>query len=337
VSPHLVATPFKKRKEPMRKIHFAFIASLLFILSVSAVAAPLNGIVAFVNDEPITSFDVTKEKDLLEKSLEGRAPLDDAARQQVQKAAIDSLINKKLIEQKIKELDVRVTDEEIRQAIDDVKKNNNLTQERLVEALAARGISYDDYKIQLKDQLERLRLISIEVRSKVQITEKETRDYYDSNPDKFQVEEAFRGRQIFLKLSPKAPESERKRVYALAEKVLSELKGGADFAQLAKKYSQDPSAKDGGDLGFLKKGDVLPEFESALLRLKQGEISGLISTTVGVHILKLEEYRPGKRQTYDQAKQEIEDFLYRKKSEERFNQWLEELRKNASIQIKSAT
>jgi peptidyl-prolyl cis-trans isomerase SurA len=319
----------------MRKLYSVFFASLILILPSVSSAALVSGIAALVNGEPITTYEVSKEKELLEKSLESRAPLDDAARNQLQKLAVDSLVNKKLISQKIKELDVRVGDDEIRQAIDDVKKNNNLTQETLREALAARGITFDEYKNQIREQLERLRLISIEVRSKVQITEKETREFYDTNPDKFKVEEAFRSRQIFFKLSPKAPEAERKRVFAQAEKVLREVKGSADFGQLARKYSQDPSAKEGGDLGFLKKGDLLPEFENALLRLKQGEISGLISTTVGVHILKLEEYRPGKRQTYEQAKQEIEDFMYRKRSEERFNQWLDELRKNASIEIKA--
>jgi peptidyl-prolyl cis-trans isomerase SurA len=318
----------------MMKLLFIILAALVLVIPSLASAELLSGIAALVNDEPITTYDVDKEKEGIEKGLDPTKPLDAAGKAQVRQAALDSLINRKLIQQKIKELDVKVSDEEVRQAIEDVKKTNNITQENLTEALASRGISFDDYKAQLKEQLERLRLISLEVRSKIQISEKDAREYYAANPDAFQVDEAYRVRQVFFKLTPQATEDERKRVVANAEKVLSEARGGADFAALAKKYSQDPSAKEGGDLGYLKKGDILPEIENSLVSLKPGDVSGLIRTPVGVHIMKLEEYRQGKRQTFESVKTEIEDRLYKKKSEERFTQWLEELRKNAAIEIR---
>ena len=318
----------------MMKLFPVILVLLVLAFPIHAFAELVSGIAALVNDEPITTFDVDKEKEGIEKGLDPSKPLDDAAKAQLRQAALESLIGKKLIQQKIKELDVKVSDEEVRQAIEDVKRTNNITQEKLLEALAARGISFDDYKAQLREQLERLRLISLEVRSKIQISEQEARDYYAANPDAFQVDESFRVRQIFFKLSPQASEAERKRVVASAEKVLAEARGGADFAALAGKYSQDPSAKEGGYLGYLKKGDIMPEIETSLAGMKKGDISGLIRTPVGIHIMKLEEYRQGKRQTFESAKAEIEDILYKKKSEERFNQWLAELRKNASIEIR---
>jgi peptidyl-prolyl cis-trans isomerase SurA len=315
--------------------YFTIILALTILTLPSLASAELvSGIAALVNDEPITTYDIAKEREGIERGMEATKPLDAAAKAQLQQAALDSLISRKLIQQKIKELDIKVSDEEVRQAIEDVKRTNNITEENLKAALAARGISFDDYKAQLKEQLERLRLISLEVRSKIQISEKEALEYYTANADLFQVDEAFRVRQIFFKLSPRATEAERKRVVATAEKVLAEARGGADFAALAKKYSQDPSAKEGGDLGYLKKGDILPEIESSLANLKQGDVSGLIRTPVGIHIMKLEEYRKGKRQTFESVKAEVEDRLYKKKSEERFNQWLAELRKNAAIEIR---
>jgi peptidyl-prolyl cis-trans isomerase SurA len=310
------------------------LASLVLAFPVHASAELVCGIAAIVNDDPITTCDVDKEREGFEKGLDATKPLDAAGKAQVRQAVLDSLINKKLIQQKIKELDVKVSDEEVRQAIEDVKKTNNITQENLTEALASRGISFDDYKAQLKEQLERLRLISLEVRSKIQISEKDAREYYAANPGAFQVDEAFRVSQVFFKLSAQATEDERKRVVATAEKVLAEARGGADFAALAKKYSQDPSAKDGGELGYLKKGDILPEIEKSLVSLKPGDISGLIRTPVGIHIMKMEEYRQGKQQSFESVKTEIEELLYKKKSEERFAQWLEELRKNAAIEIR---
>jgi peptidyl-prolyl cis-trans isomerase SurA len=312
----------------------AILSALIILLPAALFAEQVSGIAALVNEEPITTYDVEKEKASLIKSMDSNAPTDDAGREQLQKVALDSLINKKLIEQKAKELNVKISDEEVRQAIEDVKKSNNITQDNLVAALAARGISFDEYKAQLKEQLERVRLIGMEVRSKIQISEKEMRDYYAANSASFQVEEAYRVRQIFFKLSPTATDEEKKRVTAKAAKVLQEAKKGADFAGLARKNSEDQSAKDGGDLGFLKKGELLPEFENVLVKLKPGEVGGLITTAAGLHIIKLEEYRQGKQRTFETAKPEIEDLLFKKKSEERFTQWLEDLRKGAAIEIR---
>ena len=322
------------RKEFMNRILAFLLAAVIYSLPAPVAAEPVIGIAALVNDEPITTYDVEKEREILEKGLDSNTSLDDAGKSQIRQVALNSLINKKLIEQKIRELDIKVTDEEVRQAIEDVKKSNNITQENLKEALEARGITFDEYKAQIKEQLERLRLISMEVRSKIQISEKEMREYYAANPEKFQVDEAFHARQIFFPISPKAMEEERKRTTASAEKVLAEVKGGADFAELAKKYSKDPSAAEGGDLGFLKKGELLPEFDEALVNLKPGEISGLIRTPAGIHILKLEEMRQGKSRSFEAAKPEVEDLLYKKRSEERFSQWIDDLRKNAAVEIK---
>lgn len=299
-------------------------------------AEVMSRVAALVNDEPITTYDVEREREAMEKGLDEKALRDAAGKAQLREVALNSLINKKLIEQKIKELDVKITDEEVRQTIEDVKKSNNISQDNLVEALAARGVSFDEYKTQIREQLERLRLISLEVRSKIQVSEQEIRAYYDANPKMFQVDEAFRVRQIFFKVAPQASEQERKLITDTAEKALREAKDGSDFAALAKKFSEDSSAKEGGDLGFLKKGDVLPEIEGALAKMKPGEISGLIRTPAGIHIIKLEEFRQGRQRGFEAAKQEIEDILYKKKSEERFNQWMEDLRKNASIEIKAA-
>jgi peptidyl-prolyl cis-trans isomerase SurA len=256
-----------------------------------------------------------------------------AAREQFHQAALDALINKKLIEQKVKELDIRVSDDEVRLAIEDVKKTNNISEENLRQALAARGISFDEYKVQLKDQLERLRLISLEVRSKVQVSEKEIQDYYTAHAGNFQVDEAFHARQIFFAVPADASQDRQQKIQEKAEKVLREAKSGADFAELAKKYSDDPSGKEGGDLGFLKKGDLLPALENTLATMKAGDVSGLVRTPAGIHIIKLIEYREGKKQDLASVKREVEDVLYRQKSEERFSEWLEGLRKNAAIEI----
>jgi len=295
-----------------------------------------NAVVAIVNDEIITLHDVNQAAQPAVSEAEKKGALNDAGRIQIRRAALDHLIEKKLTEQKIKELNIRVSEEEIRQAIDDVRKQNNIpSQEALVTALAGQGLSFDQYRAQLQEQIEKLKLVSMEVRAKVQVGESEMRDYYTANLAKYTEDESFRARHIFFKTGEKATPNEVLRARTTAIAVLTDAKGGKDFAELAKKFSEDPAArKDGGDLGSFKKGDMQPELEKAILSLKPGEISELVSTPIGFHIIKLEARVAGTTKPFESLKSDIEEILYRKKSEERFSQWAKDLRGKASVEIR---
>jgi len=298
-----------------------------------AAAERIDGIAAVVNGELITTYELDKEAASIVKNAEKR-PGPTLEKAEIRAAALNQLIDKKLVAQKIKELDIKVSDEEVRQAIDDVKKQNNLSPEALVAALNAQGLSFDQYRTQIREQMEHLRLMSQEVRSKIQVGEKEMQEYYEANYKSYS-EEMFQARHIFFSIGQKAPESDVKRITATAASVLQEIRNGKDFAELAKKYSDDSStAKDGGDLGTFKKGEMLPDIEQVLERMKPGDVSDLVKTSAGLHIIKLEKRFVKSTKTFDDAKGEIEETLYKKKSEERFRQWSADLKKNAVIDIR---
>ena len=299
----------------------------------------VNTIAAVVNDEVVTLYDVNREAQPVIREAEKKSAIDAATRTQIRRAALEHLIDKRLLDQKIKELGIKVTEEEIKQAIDDVKKQNNMTsQEMLVAALASQGLTFEQYRTQLQEQIEKLKLVSMEVRAKIHVAESEMLEYYEANRAKYSEEDTFRARHIFFKTSEKAPAEDIKRTMNTALLVLAEAKSGKDFAELAKTYSEDPAArKDGGALGSFKKGDMMPELEGAILVMKPGEVSELVYTTSGFHIIKLEERTSGKMKSFESVKIEIEDVLYRKKSEERFNQWAKDLRAKASIEMKDLT
>jgi len=296
----------------------------------------VNAIAAVVNDEVVTLYHINREAHPLIREAEKKAPLDNAARSQIRQTVLERLIEKKLVDQKIKELNIKVTEEEIRQAIDDVKKQNNMpSQEVLVSALANQGLSFEQYRTQLQEQIEKLKLVSMEVRSKILVGESEMRGYYDENHLKYTEEETFRARHVFFKTTEKSPAETIKRAMTTALMVLAEAKNGKDFSELAKIYSEDPAARqDGGNLGAFKKGEMQPELESAIITMKPGDVSELVYTPAGFHIVKLEERIAGKPKPFESVKAEIEETLYRKKSEERFSQWAKELRGKASVDMK---
>ena len=320
----------------INKLFPILLATLLLMAPVPASADVINAIAAVVNDDIVTLYEVNSEALPIIREAEKKATLDDAARSRIRRTALDRLIEKRLVEQKIHELNIKVSEEEVRQAIEDVKKQNNIpSQEALVAALANQGLSFDQYRNQLQEQLEKLKLVSMEVRSKIHVGESEVHDYYEANRAKYTGEESYRARHIFFKTSEKATADEIKQSMTTALAVLADAKSGKDFAELARNYSEDPAArKDGGDLGSFKKGDMQPELEAALSNMKPGEVSELVHTPVGFHIIKLEERVSGVLKPFESVKAEIEETIYRRKSEERFSQWAKELREKASVEIR---
>ena len=317
----------------MAKILTGF--TLLALLALHPSPSPaqvIDGIAAVVNEEVITSFELDKEYQQMQKEQEKLPP---SAKMGLRSAALDRLVDKKLIDQKVRELDIKVLDDEIQAAIDDVKKQNHMTQESLVQALAGQGLSFEVYRTQLREQLERLRLMSQEVRSKIQVGDQEVRDYYDANRAKYGAVEQFRARHIFFKIDRKGGAAELARVEAIAAGVLKQARAGKDFAELAKTYSNDPAAaKDGGDLGTFKKADMLPEIGDSVAAMKPGEVSELVLSQAGLHIIKLEERSQSAGKPFSEVKPEIEELIYKKKADERFAQWVKDLRASVPIEIR---
>ncbi len=320
----------------MKRNIYIFIAIFVLFCPVPCQSKIFDGIAAIVNDDLITLQDIYSESKPLLANMEKENKLNPENRINLRKTLLERMVEKKLVDQKVKELGIKIDEEEINSAIDDVMKQNNLPDRNaLVAALQHQGISFEQYRAQLREQLEKLRLISQEVRSKIQIGAKEVREYYDANPLKYSEEETFRARHIFFRIDEKASSDEIKRAMSNILMVVAEARSGADFAELARKYSEDPAARaDGGNLGQFKKGDMLPELEDAIIALKPGEISDIIKTPAGLHIIKLEERNKGKLKPFESVKAEIEDMLYKNKSEERFNAWAKDMRAKATIEIR---
>ena len=164
-------------------------------------------------------------------------------------------------------------------------------------------------------------------------TDAQVREFYDKNPDKFKQEEAIRASHILIPADEKADDATKKKARAEADSVLKELQAGGDFAELAKKHSKDGSAAQGGDLNFFPKGQMVPAFDQAAWALKPGQISDVVTTPFGYHIIKVTDHRAASTVPFDQVSGRIKEYLAQQQKQERAQAFIESLKQKAKIEV----
>jgi len=312
---------------------------LLFTGSILLFHAPVSGeicnrVVAIVNDEVVTLYELdtmiqlltgTPSKQLKNKSEE----IYIKTRQKV----LDDLVDQKIVLEKIKELKIEVTAKEVDQAIERVKADNQFTQEDLIAELKEQGNNYESYRKSIKEELERIQLINYEVKSKIILREEEIEEYYNTHRDEFTSEGRVRLALIFLKQEDPADKNEARALYQKAQEILSMIKDGKNFANLARKLSNGPGASEGGDLGVFKMAELNPEMAEIIKDLSAGEVSKPIIRPSGIKIIKVEEKDGGGEKSLEQVRNAIQTILYRKELDKKYSAWIKELRKKAYIKI----
>jgi peptidyl-prolyl cis-trans isomerase SurA len=310
------------------------------LLAGLAAAEPRGEVVdrlaAVVNDELITLSELEERAGPpYRQALQMPAgPGRDKARAQALRAAFDQLLAEKLLEGQVASLQIEVADSEVDAAVEDVKHSNRLNDQQLAMAVQNQGMTMETFRTNMKKQLEYLRIMQLKVRNRVKVADEDVRNYYQTHPQMFAGEEQVRVRHIFLEIPPKATSTQDAAIRRKGERILQRLRSGEDFAKVAKEVSEGPSAKDGGDLGFLKRGTSQPEVDRVAFGLRPGEISGLVKTRFGYQILKIEDRRMGGAQPFEQVREQIRDRLYNEQLETFKNQYVAELRKDALIETK---
>ncbi len=302
---------------------------------ISPAEAVVDRVVAVVNQEIITLSELEKWIEPLRAQIATEDRLE--KREQVQvlrQEVLEKLIEEKLIDQEAKKLGIKVSSKEIEGALDKVRRQNNATQEQLEKALIAEGMTLEGYKKQIERGLRRRKLISSSVKVETKAGEKELREFYKKNIDRYRINETFRPAHILFAIPKGASREEIRAIRKKCESVLSKIKGGDDFGEMALLYSQDASSKSRGDLGFFKKGELLPAFEREALRLKIGEVSGVVRTEFGFHIIKLLDRKGVDPLPFEEVKAKVEMDYYDVETEKAFRQYLSTLREKSIIEIK---
>ncbi|MBI3755077.1 MAG: peptidylprolyl isomerase [Deltaproteobacteria bacterium] len=300
------------------------------LLTPAVHAEIIDRIVAVVNDSAITMSELNAataglgdikgaDKDKRKKIMETKSKV------------LDQLIEKKLVEQAANKAGITVSEKEIDNSIDDVKRQNNIGQEELLSALAKNGLTFKEYREQLKDQIRQVKFINKEFRSNIKMSDEDVEAYYMQNKERFSGPLTHKLRIISFYLTE---QDKKKEIEKKAKDVLAMAQKGEGFAKLAKEYSQGPNAQDGGDLGYVKAGEMDKAIEKAAAALNIGETSDIIKTSTGFHIIRLEDKRKAEPKSFSAVEDDIKNIIFQKIIDERYRLWLDGMMKKAYIEVR---
>jgi parvulin-like peptidyl-prolyl isomerase len=219
-------------------------------------------------------------------------------------------------------------------AIDDVRMANALTDDQLKRALTAEGWTWEDYRKKLGEQIRKAKLLSRVVRRELTITEEALKRYYGEHIERFKEPDQTRASHILIAIPQDADDLLVEALRHKGEMILERLSRGEDFGELARSYSDDPSAKMGGDLGFFKPGDLLPEFDRVVFTLQSGQVSGLVRTKIGFHIIKVTGRKKGPAKPYEEVKDELRNQYVDGETLRLFKAWIQKVKVESIIEVR---
>src|SRR5438093_11109977 len=295
----------------------------------------VDGIAAIVNDDIITITEVREtmlpETEQLSRQYSGLT-LDQQVKASF-KRTLTGLVDVQLQLARARHLNLRVSEEDVKQQIEALKKQNDVADEQVLQVLKTRGLTLEAYKKQVAESLLITKVVNAEVRSRLTVLDTELQEAYRAKQQQYQVAGGQTVSHILFLFPPYLTVQDEQRLRAKAEAVLQQLRNGGEFTALARQYSDGPSAETGGLLGTFRPGELLPGFEEAAAQLKPGEISDVVRTRIGFHIIRLEARQAAGMRPFEEVQEEIKSDILRDKTERKYQEWLESLRQQAYIKI----
>ena len=251
-------------------------------------------------------------RDFLNRFIESRLQLQEAEREKI--VVEDAEIDEELLER--------------------IKKSNVKDLEEFKEGIKAQGLSYESVRKRLRDNIKMSKVVRRKVTLRISVTEAEIDRYLAENREKLETGLGYHARHILIVPEGGATDTSWEAARIRAELVRTQLREGADFAELAKRHSGDATAKDGGDLGTLKRGELAQDVEARILALGPGEVSEPFRSDLGYHIFRLEAKEGLDGDGLTRARGQIREILFRQKYEARHDAWLREIRERAVIEVR---
>lgn len=296
----------------------------------------VDRIVAVVNDDIITLFELNRLVKPYEKKIYSLGYPAEKERMmlfKVRENLLNQLIDEKIETQEIKRSKISISEEKIDQTIEKIKEKNFLTDEDLRSALAKDGVTMEEYRKKIKDQILRTRLVDREVKSKIVITKEDIKAYYEKHLDKYAGEEKYHLRNIIMKVPLFATEDEKLKIKKKMDDILEKLKAGASFETMAKQYSESSAAAEGGDLGVFEFDTLSPQLQEAIKGMKPGEFTPVLHTDQGYQIFFLENILKTPTKSVEEVSPQIVEIIFKERSNKKYQKWIEGLRQQSVIKI----
>jgi peptidyl-prolyl cis-trans isomerase C len=287
--------------------------------------------VASVNGKHISRSQYERELSVFQKraTQKGRQ-LSDADLTTVKKQILENLIDTEVLYQQSQKEGVKVDKQTINKQIEAIKKR--FPDEAAYEkALKGMAVSEKEIRVHIQHGLAINQLLDTNVLQKITVTEEESKKFYDNNPNMFKQQEQAKASHILIKVAPDAEKSKKVQARKKIETIQKKVRQGEDFALLAKSNSEGPTAKRGGDLGYFGRGQMVKPFEDAAFALKVGEVSKIVETQFGYHLIKLTDKKAARTIPYKEVQLELEQHLKKEKEKTGIQNYIENLKKSATI------
>ena len=321
----------------MGRLGILIVAVIAFSVSASAQEPELiDRIVAVVNSDIITLYDLNRAFKPYEENIKALRYPPEKEREtlfQVRKDLLDQLIDSKLADQEIERAQITVSEGDIDNTIERLKETRSFTDEQLREGLSRQGMTMEEYRQEIKEQILRTKLVNREVKSKIVITGEDVKAYFDSHRDKYAGKKEYYLYNIFVRLSPGAGSSERENAMAAINDIRAKLNQGFAFEEMVSQLNSSISPVQGTDLGLYPLDELSAQLQGAVAKLKAGEYTEILETEFGPQIIYVQKIQETSTKPMDQIEAEIEEILYNESVDNRYQDWLDDLRKRSLIKI----
>jgi len=315
-------------------IAVAVVALVLFCIVSTNAVAQKESFAAKVNGVEIktATLDAAVNNYVENQKMFG-VTIKDEEKDKLKKDILNELVSAELLYQASQKAGIGDLSKEIDTQLENIKKGFG-TEEEFQKVLKERGIGIKDLKEDIRKGSYINAYLEKEVFSKLgPVTEDEKRQEYETNKDKLNVPDMVRASHILIKVGEKATAEEKQKAKEKIEALRTRAMSGEDFAKLAKENSEDASSSNGGDLGDFKKGDMVKPFEDAAFGLEKDQISPVVETQFGYHVIKVTDKKAAHTLTYEEVSEDIAKFLVNKHKRDEVNKTVDALRKNAKIEI----
>jgi parvulin-like peptidyl-prolyl isomerase len=297
----------------------------------------IDRVVAVINDVIVLESELGRRVIPLAAEMDDIKDDRERARRQKNLAGkvLDDMVNEELILGAAREAKLEVGAKEIDNAVEEIKKQNNVDDAGLAKALEMQGYTMTAYRGDVSKQILRMRAINVLVRPRVTVTDEDVRAAYDARSRRSGAVTKVKLHHVLIALPEKPSQQQIASAKKRASELIERVRGGADFASLTDQYSDDAAtAGTGGELGWIERGSLPTEWEAIVFAMSKGEVRGPISGPSGLHVFFVSDLVQADQKPFDEVKESIRNDLYRREMDKETMQWLDELRKKAHVEVK---